>query len=178
MARSPAKGTTSVTEATTLIFPKKSLLEELAKTKRETSKRARSQTGLFGQEVKAAVETGHVDRKALAIALKLESLDDETLHVTVFHMIEYCKALGILKRAMAQEEMFAENKTDAAALDGVKAPRKVAGKKNGGGNGGKGNGRRGRKPRGVSGDDLPDGMDTIGEAARSVAETAGEVLKH
>src|SRR6185312_4386278 len=37
MARSvPAGGGSSVTEATTLIFPKKSIWEDLAKTKRET----------------------------------------------------------------------------------------------------------------------------------------------
>lgn len=174
MARSPAKGQASVTEATTLIFPTKSTWEELAKTKRETSKRARSQTGMFGQEVKAAVETKHVDRKALGIVLKLESMDDETLHVVVFHMIDGMKKLGILERAMAQEEMFESDRIDAKALDGVKAPKKAAsGKKNG-----KPAGNGGRKPRGISGADLPEGMGTIGEAARDVAEAAGEGLKH
>lgn len=48
MARSPAKGSGSVTEATTLIFPTKSTWEDLAKTKRETTKRAQSQTGMYG----------------------------------------------------------------------------------------------------------------------------------
>ena len=171
MARSPAKGSGSVTEATTLNFPKKTLLQDLAKTKRETTKRARSQTGIFGQAVKDAVETGHVDRKALAIALKLDSLDDETLHVTVFHMIEYMKGLGIMERAMAQEEMFDADKIDAKALADVKPPKAAAGKKNGNGKGSK------RHP-GISGDELPDGMTSIGEAARDVAETTGERLKH
>jgi hypothetical protein len=180
MARSPAKGSGSVTEATTLIFPTKSTWEDLAKTKRETTKRAQSQTGMFGQAVKDAVETKHIDRKALAMVLKLDSLDDETLHVTMFHLIDGCKKLGIMKRAMAQEEMFDENRTDADAFETAKAPKKAAaGKKNGKGAAGKsanGNGRK-RHP-GVTGAELEENMKSIGEAARTVAETAGETLKH
>lgn len=180
MARSPAKGSASVTEATTLIFPAKSTWEDLAKTKRETTKRAQSQTGMFGQAVKDAVEKKHIDRKALSIILNLDKLDDETLHVTVFHMIDGMKKLGILERAMAQEEMFETDKIDAKALDDVKAPKKTAnGKKNTSNvvdmKGGKGKGRK-RHP-GVSGDEL-DGVRTIGEAARDVLESAGEGFKH
>jgi hypothetical protein len=176
MARSPAKGTGSVTEATTLIFATKTTWEDLAKTKRETTKRAQSQTGQFGAAVKDAVETKHIDRKALGIVLKLDSLDDETLHVTMFHIIDGCKKLGILKRAMAQEEMFDENRIDAEALETVQKPKKAtaAGKKNG--NGGTTKGRK--KHPGVTGAELDDNIRSIGEAARSVAETAGETLKH
>jgi len=86
-------------------------------------------------------------------------------------MIEYMKGLGIMERAMAQEEMFDADKIDAKALADVKPPKAAAGKKNGNGKG------RKRHP-GISGDELPDGMTSIGEAARDVAETAGERLKH
>lgn len=176
MARSPAKGTGSVTEATTLIFAPKSVWEDLAKTKRETTKRAQSQTGQFGAAVKDAVETKHIDRKALGIVLKLDSLDDETLHVTMFHLIDGCKKLGILKRAMAQEEMFDEDKIDAEALETVKEPKKAAaaGKKNG--NDGAAKVRK--KHPGVTGAELDANIKSIGEAARTVTEAAGETLKH
>ena len=100
MARSvPKGGGSSVTEATTLIFPKKTIWEDLAKTKRATKKRSQSQSGIYGAAVKDAVEKEHVDRKALAIVLKLEAMDDEDLHVTMFHIIDGLKKLGILTRA-------------------------------------------------------------------------------
>jgi hypothetical protein len=163
MARSvPAGGGSSVTEATTLIFPKKSIWEDLAKTKRETKKRQQSQAGIYGAAVKDAVEKEHVDRKALAIVLKLEAMDDDDLHVCVFHMIDGMKKLGILTRAMAQEEMFDDHKVDASALDGVKPPKAKAAR-----------GRpkaNGKAPRaGKKGDNVVH----IGDAARSVAEQAG-----
>lgn len=94
----------------------------------------------------------------------------------MFHLIDGCKKLGLLKRAMAQEEMFDENRIDAEALEAVKEPKKAAasGKKNG--NGGTAKGRK--KHPGVTGAELDDNIKSIGEAARSVAETAGETLKH
>ncbi len=161
MARSPAKGGTgSVTEATTLIFPKQSVWQDLAKTKRETKKRAASHTGIYGSAVKNAVEKDHVDRKALGIVLKLDEMEDDDLHVTVHHMIDGMKKLGILKRAMAQEEMFDEHKVDGDALEEVAAARK-------GGRGKKGpKGGGGRAPRASN-------VVQIGDAARQVAEAAG-----
>lgn len=169
MARSvPKGGGSSVTEATTLIFPKKSIWEDLAKTKRETKKRQQSQAGIYGAAVKEAVEKEHVDRKALAIVLKLESMDDEDLHVTMYHMIDGLKKLGILTRAMAQEEMFDEHKINPGDLGGVKSP---SGKKAAAPAKGK------RKHKGVTGDDLSAAMGgnvtQIGAAARKVAEAAG-----
>jgi len=162
MARSvPAGGGSSVTEATTLIFPKKSIWEDLAKTKRETKKRAQSQSGIYGAAVKDAVEKEHVDRKALAIVLKLEAMNDEDLHVTMFHMIDGLKKLGILTRAMAQEEMFDEHRSDASALDDVKPPKTAKGAKSPKANG---KARAGKKG---------DNVVQIGDAARSVAEQAG-----
>lgn len=164
MARSPAKGGTgSVTEATTLIFPKQSVWQDLAKTKRETKKRAASHTGIYGSAVKQAVEKDHVDRKALGIVLKLDEMEDDDLHVTVHHMIDGMKKLGILKRAMAQEEMFDEHKIDGDALDEVQAagrnPRKgSAGKK---------------PPKGGGGAPRASNVVPIGDAARQVAEAAG-----
>ena len=172
MARSPAKdGKASVTEATTLIFPKKSIWEDLAKTKRETKKRAQSQSGIYGAAVKDAVEKEHVDRKALAIVLKLEAMDDEDLHVTLHHIIDGLKKLGILMRAMAQEEMFDEHKIDPGDLGGDKPPR--GGKKATAAKPAKGS----RKHKGATGDDLSAAMGgnvtQIGTAARRVAEAAG-----
>jgi hypothetical protein len=160
MARSPAKGgVSSVTEATTLIFPTKSVWEDLAKTKRETKKRAASHTGIYGAAVKNAVEKDHIDRKALSMVLKLEGMEDDDLHVTMFHLIDGLKKLGVLKRAMAQEEMFDDNKIDAGALNGVKKP------------GGKKNGKAPGKKNGKG-----DNVVAIGDAVRDVAERAGADL--
>lgn len=173
MARSPATGAGSQPEATTLIFPKKSIWEDLAKTKRETKKRAQSQSGIYGAAVKDAVEKEHVDRKALAIVLKLEGMDDEDLHVTVFHIIDGMKKLGILKRAMAQEEMFDEHKVDIDAVAGVKAAKAAkAAPKNGNGK----NGKAAKPPKTPK--KASPGLVPIGEAAREVAEAAGEAVKH
>jgi hypothetical protein len=163
MARSPANGAGSVAEATTLIFPKQSVWQDLAKTKRETKKRAASHTGIYGAAVKNAVEKDHIDRKALSIVLKLEAMEDDDLHVTVHHMIDGMKKLGVLKRAMAQEEMFDDHKIDADALEtaaGKKAGKGAAGSRKGGTKGG------GRAPRASN-------VVQIGDAARQVAEAAG-----
>lgn len=164
MARSPATGEGSRPEATTLIFPKKSILEDLAKIKRETKKRMQSQSGIYGNAVKEAVEKEHVDRKALSIVLKLEAMDDDDLHVVVFHMIDGMKKLGILKRAMAQEEMFDEDQIDGGALDAAEKAMKKA--KNGKG-----------RPKGSKNAAKAGGLEPIGTAARSVAETAGDEFK-
>jgi hypothetical protein len=163
MARSPAIGSGSVTEATTLTFPKKSIWEDLAKTKRETKKRAQSQSGIYGAAVKDAVEKEHVDRKALAIVLKLDGMDDEDLHVTVFHIIDGMKKLGILKRAMAQEDMFDDQKIDTDALDAVKPPK--AAKK-----------ATAEKPP-AKPKKSGAGLTLVGDAARDVAEAAGSEFK-
>ena len=101
MARSAESGQGSVLEATTLVFPKASVWESLAATKRSTKAKMQSQSGIYGQAVKDAAEKDHVDRKALAIVLKLDGMEDDDLHVTMYHIIDGCKKLGILKRAMA-----------------------------------------------------------------------------
>jgi hypothetical protein len=158
MARSPAKGEGSVTEATTLIFPKKSAWEEAAEAKRQAKKRASSANGTYSKIVARLVEEEHADRRALRIVLALDAIEDDAdLHVTLFHIIDGVKKLGILKRAQAQEEMFDENKIDTAAVEGVQVPKK-----------------RGRPRKGIGGDELPDNVTQIGDAARKVAETAGE----
>lgn len=161
MARSPATGAGSVTEATTLIFPKKSSWEALREAKRTASKRAKSANGTYGKELTRLVEEDHVDRRAARIVLALDAIEDDSdLHVTVHHLIDGLKKLGILKRALTQEEMFAEHKIDAAALDQVKGARK-------------GGGKGSKKHPGLTGDQLPDGVVPIGSAARAVAEKAG-----
>src|ERR1700722_5820620 len=104
MARSPATGEGSVAEATTLIFPKKSAWEEAAEAKRTAKKRSSSANGTWSKTLARLVEEQHRDRKAAAIVLKLDAIEDDSdLHVTVFHVIDGLKKLGILKRASAQE---------------------------------------------------------------------------
>lgn len=162
MARSPAKGGGgSVTEATTLIFPKKGDWEAAQEAKRTAKKRATSANGTWSKELARLVEDCHMDRRAARIVLAIDAIEDDSdLHVTVHHVIDGLKKLGILKRAMAQEEMFTEHQIDANAE--VAKPT---------------TGRGGRKPKGATGEDLNAAMGgnvtTIGAAARRVAEAAG-----
>ena len=157
MARSPANGDGSVTEATTLIFPKKSAYDELLEAKRQAKKRASSANGTYSKLVTRLVEEEHMDRRAARILCALDQIEDDTdLHVTVHHLIDGLKKTGIMKRALAQEEMFGEHKID----DEVSAK---------GGKGGKGR----KKHPGVSGDELPANVTSIGDAARKVADQAG-----
>lgn len=159
MARSPATGEGSVTEQTTLIFPKKTELEELLGTKRQAKKRSQSASGTYSKALASAIEHSHVSRFAFAHAAAFADLDDEKLHVEVFHFIDYMKKLGVLKRAMAQEEMFDKDKPDLGALDeaagGGKKPRS-------------------KKNPGVTGDELPANVSRLGDHARTVTEGAGE----
>jgi hypothetical protein len=163
MARSPATGEGSATEATTLIFPKKSAWEEAAEAKRTAKKRASSANGTFSKVLARLVEEEHVDRRAMRIVLALDAIEDDLdLHVTVYHLIDGLKKLGVLKRAQAQEEMFDNDKIDTATADSVKPPRK------------------GRKGKGATGDDISaaegGNVTQIGAAARKVAEAAGGPL--
>lgn len=91
---------------TTIIFTPKSVLEELAKDKRNAKKRSQSIAGTLGEKIAKAVDEKHLDRKAFGIATQLEAMDDERLHLTVYNLLHYLDVLGIMKRATAQEEMF------------------------------------------------------------------------
>lgn len=158
MARSPANGEGSQAEATTLIFPKKSAYDELAEAKRTAKKRAASANGTFSKVLTRLVEEEHMDRRSARILLSLDGIeDDEDLHVTLFHLFDGLKKMGILKRAMAQEDLF--EKMDTSVAD------TVAKAQNG----------RGRKAKGAGKNDEkdPDNVTHIGDAARRVAETAG-----
>lgn len=162
MAKSAQGDGSSVTEATTLVFPKKSAWEEAAEAKRQAKKRAASANGTFSKTLARLVEEEHMDRRAARIVLALDAIeDDDDLHVTVFHVVDGLKKLGILKRAMAQEEMFDDHKIDDKALTQAAASGAKAGK-------------GGRRKRGVAGDELPDNVTSIGDAARKVIEAAGE----
>jgi hypothetical protein len=155
MARSPANGEGSVTEATTLIFPKKSAWETMLEAKRLAKKRSSSANGTFSKELARLVEEEHMDRRAARIVAALDAIEDDSdLHVTVHHLIDGLKKTGVMKRALAQEEMFDDHKID----------EEVSAKPRGGG--------RKKKP-GVSGDDLPENVTRIGDSARAVAESAG-----
>lgn len=157
MARSPAKGEGSVTEATTLIFPKKSAWDELLEAKAQAKKRASSANGTYSKVVARLVEEEHMDRRAARMLCALAAIEDDAdLHVTVHHLIDGMKKTGVMKRALAQEELFSEHKIDEeATTQGAK-------------------GGRGRKKHaGVSGDELPPNVTSIGDAARKVTEQAG-----
>lgn len=154
MARSPANGEGSVTEATTLIFPKKTAWEELLEAKRQAKKRASSANGTYSKVVARLVEEEHMDRRAARILCSLDQIEDDAdLHVTLHHLIDGLKKTGLMKRALAQEEMFDEHKIDETAAKGGKG--------------------RNKKHPGVSGDDLPANVTQIGDAARKVTEQAG-----
>jgi hypothetical protein len=149
----------SGTEATTLIFPKKSDWDALSEAKRTAKKRASSANGTFSKELARLVEQCHMDRRASRIVLALDAIEDDgDLHVTVFHLVDGLKKLDILKRAMAQEEMFNDHKIDDAALTraSTKGARAGKGAKDDGQSGGRGG-----------------GLKLVGEAARQVAEAAG-----
>lgn len=163
MARSPANGEGSQPEATTLIFPKKAAWEELAEAKATAKKKASSANGTFSKVVARLVEEEHMDRRAARLLLALNGIEeDEDLHVTLFHLFDGIKKLGILKRAMAPEDLFDDRKIDASVADSVPDPKTRGGR-----------GGRGKKGAGVTGEDLPENVTRIGDAARSVAESAG-----
>jgi hypothetical protein len=161
MARSSVSGDGSATEATTLIFPKKSAWEEAAEAKRQAKKRSSSANGTFSKVVSRLVEEEHADRRALRMVLALDAIEDDSdLHTTIFHLIDGLKKLGVLKRAMAQEELFDDHRIDDAALTRASTA-----------------GAKDKKPRGRpkkdATDALPEGVTRIGDAARKVTEAAG-----
>ncbi len=160
MAKSTGEGGGG-TEATTLIFPKKSAWEEAQEAKRTAKKRSSSANGTWSKTLTRLVEEEHMDWRAAQIVLKIDAIEDDAdLHVTVFHVIDGLKKLGILKRAMAQEEMFDDHKIDDKALAASAAAGAKAAKTP-------------RRKKGIGGDELPDGITRIGDAARKVAEAAG-----
>lgn len=159
MARSPANGEGSQPEATTLIFPKKSAWEEAAEAKATAKKKSSSANGVFSKILARLVEEEHMDRRAARMVLALNAIEeDEDLHVTLFHLFDGIKKLGLLKRAMAPEDLFDDRKIDAGVADQVSKPK---------------GGRGGKKNAGVTGEDLPENVTRIGDAARTVAESAG-----
>lgn len=140
----PKIGTVGAALETTIIFPPKSLVEDLAKAKRDTKKRTQSANGTLGEKIGSAVEDKHLDRKAFSMACQLDAMDDERLHITYHSLLKYCEDLGVTKRATAQEELF-----DSEA-SGDEPEGKMTG-------GGKDDGK----------------VTPIGRGGRKVAETAG-----
>lgn len=156
MARSPANSDgSSEAEATTLIFPKKTAWEELVDAQRKAKTRASSANGTFSKVKSRLVEEEHMDRTAAGIVIKLDSLDDEDLHVTLFHLFDGIKKLSLLKRAMAQEDLF-ENLFESLSAT-VKDAKASSG--------------RGRKKTEPPVDDSK--VTRIGDHARNVSEQAG-----
>lgn len=109
--KKPKATTVGAEFETTIIFPPKTTVEELAKARRDTKKRTQSMSGTLGEKIGAAVENNHLDRKAFGIACQLDAMDDERLHVTWHSLLKYAADLGIIKRATAQEELFDPNAT-------------------------------------------------------------------
>lgn len=107
MAKKPKGGGTVGAELeTTIIFPTKTLIQELAQAKRDIKKRTQSANGTLGEKIGKAVEDNHLDRKAFSLACQLDAMDDERLHITYHSLLKYCEDLGVTKRATAQEELF------------------------------------------------------------------------
>jgi len=146
-----AKSTdTGETEATTLIYPKKSAWDELVSAKETAKKRAASANGVFSKVMTRLVEEEHMDRRAARIVAALNAIEDpEDLHVTFHHLMHGIKALKLDERAMAAPDFFGEP-TPKSTAAGVKATK-------------------------AKGKDKPDltNVTAIGDAARKVAEEAG-----
>jgi hypothetical protein len=143
MARPKAETTVGEAFETTIIFPPKSVVEELAEAKRQTKKRTQSANGTLGEKIGKAVEEKHLDRKAFSIACQLDAMDDERLHITFHSLLKYCEDLGVTRRATAQEELFepgadaepeakiADTKPKKGAAKPDKKPEPKPSKKNG-----------------------------------------------
>lgn len=151
-----AKSTeTGDTEATTLIFPKKSAWEELILAKATAKKKASSANGTFSKVVGRLVEEEHMDRRAARLVAALDAIEDpEDLHVTFFHLMDGIEKLKLHERAMAAPDFFSAGRAASpqSAAAGAKAAK-----------------QRGKKGEGA---DLTN-VTPIGEAARKVAEAAG-----
>lgn len=121
---------------TTIIFPKKSVLMRLAKEKRDARQKTQAISGEYGNSIAQAVEKDHLDRKAFSIAMQLDGMSDERLHITFHSLLNYMDELGITKRATAQEELFANGEdrepagrfSDAGETNGS-APKNESGEK-------------------------------------------------
>jgi uncharacterized protein YfaP (DUF2135 family) len=151
MAKDPDTGST---EATTLIFPKKSAWEELVSARAQAKKRAQSANGTYSKVLARLVEEEHMDRRAARILLVLDGIEDpEDLHVTFHHLMDGIAKLKLDERAMAQPNMFTAP-TPSTAAAGAKNAK------------GKGKGKKDAEP------DMTN-VTAIGEAARKVTEAAG-----
>jgi hypothetical protein len=140
MSKKPKSGTVGAALETTIIFPTKTLIEDLAKAKRDTKKRTQSANGTLGEKIGKAVEDHHLDRKAFSLACQLDAMDDERLHITYHSLLKYCEDLGVTKRATAQEELFDASEGDEPTGKVSDAPK--------GGRGAKADADIERKPRG------------------------------
>lgn len=153
-----AKNTgTGETEATTLIFPKKSAYEELVSAKAQAKKRSQSANGAFSKVLSRLVEDEHMDRRAARILCTLDAIEDpEDLHVTFHHLMDGIKKLKLDERAMAAPNFF-DAPTPETAANGVQAAKGS------------------KKKRGPKGEAEPDmtNVANFGDAARKVTEQAG-----
>lgn len=161
MSRKPKKGKKggpTEVAATTLLMPPTKTITDLAKLKASTKRRSSSASGEYGTAVKDAVEKRHLDRKALAIVMAMNAIeDDHDFGVTFFHVLRYMDDLDFNKRATKQKELFEPVETGPGLKD-------AKNKKN----------AKNSEAKSGDGDDK---VVPIGAAARKVAEAAGEPVK-
>jgi hypothetical protein len=149
-------------EQTTLIFPKKTAWEECRDAKAQAKKRSSSANGTFSKVLARLIEEEHMDRRAAKIVLQIDAIEDDAdLHITVHHVLDGLKKLGVMKRAMAQEELFDEHKVPDADAGAPANGKKTSG----------------RKKADAKADTGPGNVTQIGTAARKVAESAGHPIE-
>lgn len=135
---------------TNLLIARKEIVEDIVDAKEKTRKKVALANDAFGKKFSGAVDKEHVDRRAANIAMNLASLEDEQLHVTLYHLFFYIKDLGLLDRAKKQEELFSAGEVGPAP--------KIKGEEDDEGDGDH---------------DSSSASSRIGVAARKVAESAG-----
>lgn len=143
----PDRDGTVLNVETTLIVARKEVIEGLVEAKTATRKKVATANDAFAKKFSNAVDKEHVDRRAANIAYGLAALEDEQLHVTLYHLFFYIKDMGLLDRAKKQEELFSAEETGPAPTANGAAHRDE--------------------------DDDVDQTTRIGAAARKVAEAAG-----
>jgi hypothetical protein len=110
-----------------MLMPPTNDVINLARRRKSAKKQQAELSGTIGEAIAQAVEKKHLDRKAFGLACQLDSLSDEKLAISYYHLLRYIDDLGIPERASAQGNMFEEDAGKADETDDGK-PRVVAGR--------------------------------------------------
>lgn len=102
---------------TTLLMPTPKVVQDLVKAKRNLKTNVGELTGTYAEKIGKAVADKHLDKKAFSIVASLDTMSDERLGITYFHLLAYMDSAGITKRAKAQNTMFGENEMGDNAID-------------------------------------------------------------